>query len=111
MLLDQEKSNHAEAAAWVEKKFLRLRDEWKSQRGPESSTLRLEMHPSYQKIIGMRPAVVPLLLCELETSLDSWFWALRAITEEDPVPADLRGDGEAMANAWLRWARNRGYQC
>jgi hypothetical protein len=94
----------------IEKKFIRLRDLWKSQRGPESSTTRLMMHPAYQKIIGMGPAVVPLLLRELEHEPDNWFWALRAITEEDPVPPETRGDGGAMARAWLNWARERGYQ-
>jgi hypothetical protein len=94
----------------VELKFIRLRDEWKSQRGPLSSTAKLAMHPAYQKIIGMGPVAVPLLLRELENNLDSWFWALRAITEEDPVPDACRGDGKAMANAWLQWGKERGYQ-
>jgi hypothetical protein len=92
----------------IEKKFFRLRDEWKKERGPHASTLKLVMHPAYQKIIGMGPDAVPLLLRELETDLDSWFWALMAITEEDPVPAEARGDGTAMAQAWLQWARERG---
>ncbi len=98
------------ADALIESKFIRLRNEWKAQRGPESSTQRMAMHPAYQKIIGMGPAVVPLLLRERETDLDSWFWALRAITEEDPVPPEARGDGAAMAGAWLEWGRERGYR-
>jgi hypothetical protein len=67
------------------------------------------MHPAYQMIIGMGPEAVPLLLRELESNVDNWFWALRAITEEDPVPASARGDGEAMAKAWLDWGRDQGY--
>ena len=58
----------------------------------------------------MGPVAVPLLLRELATNLDSWFWALRAITEEDPVPEEARGDGDAMAGAWLNWAKERGIQ-
>jgi hypothetical protein len=100
----------APAPNGVAKKFIRLRDEWKSQRGHESSTTRQVMHPSYQKIIGLGPDAVPLLLRELETDLDAWFWALRAITEEDPVPEEARGNGQAMAQAWLRWAREQGIQ-
>ena len=46
----------------VEKKFLRLRDEWKSQRGPHSATAQLAMHPAYQKIIGMGPEAMPVPL-------------------------------------------------
>ena len=34
--------------------------------------------------------VVPLILAELEHEPDQWFWALEAITDEDPVP--LRGE-------------------
>ncbi len=89
-------------------KFMRLRDEWKIQRRHESSTVKMVMMPAYQKIIGMGPAAVPFLLRELETNLDSWFWALMAITDEDPVPEEARGDGEAMAQAWLKWAKERG---
>jgi hypothetical protein len=94
----------------LEKKFIRLRDEWKAQRGLYSSTTKLTMHPAYQKIIGMGPAAIPLLLRELETEVDSWFWALRAITEEDPVPPEMIGDGQAMAMAWLHWGREKGYR-
>ncbi|HVS39099.1 MAG TPA: hypothetical protein VMS17_26305 [Gemmataceae bacterium] len=100
----------AKAPESAQQKFIRLRDEWKAQRGPQSSTTRLVMHPAYQTIIGMGPAALPLILRELATNLDSWFWALRAITEEDPVPEEVRGDGEAMAAAWLNWAKERGIQ-
>jgi hypothetical protein len=97
-------------AAWAEKKFFRLRDEWKAQRGHESSTMKTVMLPAYQKIIGMGLDAVPLLLRELEGNIDNWFWALMAITEEDPVSDESRGDGEAMAQAWLKWGKDRGYE-
>jgi hypothetical protein len=94
----------------IEQKFIRLRDDWKSQRSPASSTIKLVMHPAYQTIIGMGSPVVPLLLRELETNLDSWFWALRAITEADPVSEADRGDGQAMAKAWLEWGKKQSYK-
>jgi hypothetical protein len=96
--------------AEIETKFIRLRDEWKMQRGHEPSTMKAVLLPAYQRIIGMGPSVIPLLLRELENNLDNWFWALMAITEEDPVQESSRGDGEAMAAAWLKWGRQRGYQ-
>jgi hypothetical protein len=68
------------------------------------------MLPAYQKIIGMGFDAVPFLLRELETNLDMWFWALMAITEEDPVAKESLGDGQAMAKAWLEWAKERGIQ-
>src|SRR6266849_3736082 len=91
----EERDGQAQAAQ-IAGKFFRLRDEWKAQRGHEPSTMKAVLLPTYQKIIGMGPAVVPLLLRELETNLDNWFWALLAITEEDPVPEEARGDGQAM---------------
>jgi hypothetical protein len=96
----------------VERKFVRLRNEWKAQRGHHASSAKLAMHPAYQKIIGMGPDVVPLLLRELasEREPDAWFWALRAITEANPVPDEARGDGRAMALAWLEWGKDQGYQ-
>jgi hypothetical protein len=97
-------------AASLEVKFRRLVQEWKAQRGPTSSTTKLVMHPAYQKIIGMGPDVVPLLLAELERDPDVWFWALRSITEANPVTHSIHGDVKAMADVWLRWGREQGYQ-
>jgi hypothetical protein len=107
---DAIEQNGKAQTAEVEKKFIRLRDEWKAERGHEPSTMKTVLLPAYQKIIGMGPVVVPLLLRELEANLDNWFWALMAITEEDPVQESIRGDGEAMAKAWLKWGKEHGYQ-
>lgn len=68
------------------------------------------MHPTYQRIIGMGPRVVPLLLAELERKSGHWFWALHAITGANPVPEDSEGNLRAMAEAWLEWGRQRGYR-
>jgi hypothetical protein len=67
------------------------------------------MHPAYQQIIGMGERVVPVLLRELERRPNHWFWALKAITRQDPVPDEARGDFDAMVGAWLRWGRTQGY--
>jgi len=59
----------------VLEKFHRLRREWLSQRAHDSSTMKMVMLPAYQRIIGMGPDVVPLLLRELDADPDLWFWA------------------------------------
>jgi hypothetical protein len=94
----------------AEKKFNKLRDEWKTKRGHEPSTTKIILIPAYQKIIGMGQDAIPFLLRELETDLDNWFWALMMITDDDPVPKELRGDGEAMAKAWIQWGKELGYR-
>ena len=100
--------SHKRLAESAEKKFLRLRDQWKAECAHESSTQRMVMHSAYQRIVGMGKDALPFLLRELATNVDAWFWALRAITEADPVPEEARGNGTAMAQAWLQWARDQG---
>ena len=53
---------------------------------------------------------IPLILARLEFEGDEpkmWFWALRVISNEDPVTDSDRGNFKAMAAAWLRWGRER----
>jgi hypothetical protein len=67
-------------------------------------------HPAYQEIISLGPAVVPLILRELEQRPAQWFHALHALTGADPMdPAD-RGKVREIAEAWLHWGRENGYQ-
>ena len=51
---------------------------------------------------------VPLILEELQREPDQWFWALEAITEENPVPPEARGNVRHMAQAWLEWGKQKG---
>jgi hypothetical protein len=77
-----------------------------------SSITDIATLPSYQKIIGLGEDAIPLILAELRQEgeePDQWFWALRALTEVDPVsPAD-RGNVIKMAQAWIAWGENLGY--
>jgi hypothetical protein len=68
------------------------------------------MHPAYQQIIGLGPKAVPLIVRSLRNEPDHWFWALKAITGEDPVAVDDRGDLRRMTESWLAWAAARGYE-
>ena len=86
--------------------FRRLRDKWHAERGITSSLTKIAACPSYLRIIGMGEKVVPLILNQLEEEGDEpdfWFWALEAITGENPVPDSDLGDIRAMARAWLDW--------
>lgn len=89
--------------------FQRLTLKWKSERRGSSSTATLAMHPAYQQIIGMGEDAVPLILADLQRGVDHWFWALKAITRENPVPDEDRGNLKKMAAAWLDWGRAKGY--
>jgi len=55
----------------------------------------------------MGDKALPFIYYELQQEPDHWFWALKAITCEDPVPIESRGNLQLMANAWLKWLNAR----
>lgn len=90
--------------------FQELVNQWQQETRGISSSTELILHPAYQQIIGMGREVVPLLLRELEKKSGRWFWALKSITRQDPVPLELRGKTKEMIKIWLDWGRKNGYQ-
>jgi|ERR1700680_783457 len=84
-----------------------LADRWTRETGALSSITEKATHPAYQQIIGMGPRAVPFLLRQVRDGGGHWFWALKSITRQDPVPAAARGCMEAMTKAWLDWGRKR----
>ena len=89
-------------------RFRRLAAEWKEQSRCLSNTAQMAMLRPYQRIIGMGWPAVPLILDELRRDPDQWFWALEAITEENPVPPEAAGQVRRSADAWVEWGRDRG---
>jgi hypothetical protein len=92
----------------VAERFHRLAAEWKEQARYLSNSARMAMLPAYQRIIGMGMPVVPLILEELRREPHHWYWALEAITEQDPVPPEARGKILEMAAAWIAWGKSQG---
>ena len=92
----------------MERRFNDLAEQWKSETAHQSLMSNIVLHRSYQEIIGLGHDVLPLILKNLSVEPNHWFWALRAISGEDPVPAGDVGRFDAMRNAWLEWGRNRG---
>lgn len=105
----REQARAAQAAAEIEQKFCALAEQWYVDTMPLSSYYEKILHPAYQKILTLGKAAVPFILRELADEPNDWFWALRIITDADPVTAEQAGDMEAMAEAWLRWGRGNGY--
>lgn len=89
-------------------RFHRLAAEWKAQAGYLSDSRRMVMLRPYQAIIGMGLPVVPLILEDLRAEPHHWYWALEAITGEDPVPVNVDGDMRIIREAWLDWGRREG---
>ncbi len=90
-------------------RFSMLKDEWESDTLALSSITEISLHPAYQQIIGMGPVAIPMILNELSKAPNHWFWALKSITGEDPVPLEARGRTKKMVDTWLEWGRHQGY--
>ena len=95
--------------ASLRERFERLAKDWREQSRHLSNTAQIAMLKPYQRIIGLGMPVVPLILGELQREPDQWFWALEAITEEDPVPPTARGKVSSMAQAWIDWGKEHGH--
>ncbi len=80
-----------------------LSAQWKEETRYLSSTTDIATNATYQRIIGMGMPVVPLILEDLRNQPFHWFWALNAITGEQPVPQSARGRVREMADAWISW--------
>src|SRR5438445_450875 len=94
----------------IEEKFQRLSILWCSDTAYVSSSSDLVGHPAFQEMVDMGPAIIPLVLRELEKRSGHWHRVLRRIAGVDPVaPAD-RGNFERAAVAWLQWGRDQGYE-
>ena len=89
-------------------KFYRLKSQWEAETAFLSSLSDIAMHPAYQQIIGMGPVVIPLILREMKKEPGHWFWALKSITGDDPVPPAHRGKIKAMTEDWLVWGKEQG---
>jgi hypothetical protein len=93
-------------------KFQELVKQWKTERGSRSSITQAAMMQPYQSIIGMGEDAIPLIIAQLKSEghdPDQWFWALRAITQENPVRPEDRGNFQKMAQTWIQWAERQGH--
>lgn len=106
-LPDNSAKNATEA---IKDRFLALIAEWKATRGHTSRTDKLVLNKAYQAIIGLGQPAIPLLLRELEQRPSHWDWALRAITQTDPVPKEAWGDLKKIASAWISWGKENGFE-
>jgi hypothetical protein len=92
----------------VSERFHRLAADWKAQSRFLSNSAQMAIFRPCQQIIGMGPAVVPLILEELRREPDQWFWALESITEQNPVRPETMGKVRLMAQAWVAWGEQQG---
>lgn len=92
----------------VEERFAELRDKWNY----ETSRLSVcrDEHWAYQAIIGLGSEVIPVLLREQRDRPGHWSAALMALTGICPaIPDEDRGRIARIAQHWVKWGRENGY--
>jgi hypothetical protein len=90
-------------------RFQRLAEQWRTETRALSSDSDIVANFAYHQIIGMGERALPLVFEEMEAHGGRWFWALRAITGENPVRPEDRGNVRRMTETWLEWAREHEY--
>jgi hypothetical protein len=88
----------------LEREFRLHVEKWRDDTLISSSIAEMVTHPSYQRIIDLGSAVIPLLLLELQDRPTYWFAALQALADDGP-----RGPVETFdeaRNAWLSWGQS-----
>lgn len=92
----------------LEAQFCELASQWKESTKFASSSSEIVLHPAYQRIIGLGPNVVPLVLKDLQENGGHWFWALQALTGENPVRNEDAGRIRKMTQLWMEWGQKNG---
>ena len=87
--------------------FNDLVDVWTEETMTSSFIHEICTHRAYQRVIGLGPPAIPLILEEVLKDRRHWGWALAAITGENPD--EHAGSPKEAAEAWLQWGRDHNY--
>src|SRR5688500_16403755 len=85
----------------LEELLQELAAQWRRETSHYSSQTQMANHPAYQQIISLGPAALPFIFRELAGKRDFWYYALSAITGDNPIAAEDDGKVRKMAEAWL----------
>jgi hypothetical protein len=88
--------------------FQELADTWIKETARHSVLMKIVMHPSYQRIIGLGPIAIPWILRRMKAKPNHWFWALDALAQ-GLSPAEGCESLIEATDAWIRWGEDKGY--
>lgn len=89
-------------------RFQVLASQWKRDTAHQSMLSSKVAHPAYLAIMRMGDSAIPLILEDLESEPDHWFWALHILTGEQPLPDDFSGTITDAARLWVAWGKQQG---
>jgi hypothetical protein len=82
---------------------------WKEETKVISSMTEILLNRHYQRIIGLGPVVIPLVLKELRDFGGPWFAALNALTGENLITQEDAGNMNKIREKWLTWGKKNNY--
>ena len=92
-----------------EAEFALLADQWRAERPRGMDLADLTASPAYRAVVNMGTRAIRPILLQLKRKVEHWYCALNEITGENPIPVEAEGKLKLMAEAWLKWGRERGY--
>lgn len=90
----------------VRKQFDFLNNTWQAETLFSSSINEIVNNSAYRSIINLGGDVLPMIINDLKTTGNHWFYALEAITGHNPIKAENKGIVSLMKNDWIEWAEN-----
>jgi hypothetical protein len=91
------------------REFNSLAERWRTERPRGVDVAQMADTAAYREIIAMGVRAIRPMLIQLRQRPEHWIYALYKITGENPVPPEAEGNLKEMAEAWIRWGKERGY--
>jgi hypothetical protein len=89
----------------LKKRFDFYNSIWKNETIFSSSISEITNNSAYRSIIGLGQEVLPFIIDDLKTNDNHWFYALEALTGQNPIKENHKGIVPLMKNDWIEWAK------
>jgi hypothetical protein len=95
----------------VEDRFLELAKNWKKETAMFSVIRDKMIDSNYLEIIGLgrtfKEPILKLILKDLEKREEFWHYALKTISDVNPVPKGMVNNLSVVRECWLQWGRDQ----
>ncbi|MFT3909942.1 MAG: hypothetical protein QM737_10985 [Ferruginibacter sp.] len=90
-----------------EEQFFELAQNWKIETSIYSIAAKKISNSNYMGIIGLGVTygepIIKLILEDLKKGVEYWHYALKKITNQNPVPTGSVNNLQTVRNEWLKW--------
>lgn len=77
---------------------------WQNETMFSSSISEITNNSAYRSIIKLGEDIIPFIIQDLKSKDNHWFYALEALTGQNPIKMENRGVVTLMKSDWLDWA-------